>query len=253
MPSPSRIYATRRAARARRDPDDDARSDRDPGSTSSRRHRSLAGRRRRDLGEDRAARGRVAAHARLLPGIADPRARVAIWNALRLAVADAEIDPSLALEVVVAALADETDDAVVAEVAALGDAHAHRLLPGRRRPPAALARLVAAATLRPSDVRRARVGAAARGGPASRSARPSTPTGCARWLAGRDVPRMASWSTRNCAGRSLRRLAALGATGADRIDAEAARDRTVPGPRARGPVPGLAARPGGQGSGVARR
>ena len=53
---------------------------------------------------------------RLLPGIADPLARTVIWNALRLAVADAELDPALALDVPVAAIADEPNDTVIASV-----------------------------------------------------------------------------------------------------------------------------------------
>ncbi|HJQ41570.1 MAG TPA: aminopeptidase N, partial [Jatrophihabitantaceae bacterium] len=47
---------------------------------------------------------------RLLPRLADPRARVVVWNALQLATADAELDPSLAVDVVSRALPAETDD-----------------------------------------------------------------------------------------------------------------------------------------------
>jgi aminopeptidase N len=52
----------------------------------------------------------------LLTGIDDARTRVAIWNALRLATADAELDPALAVDIVTAALPVETDDAVVSRV-----------------------------------------------------------------------------------------------------------------------------------------
>ena len=52
----------------------------------------------------------------VLAGITDPRARVAVWNGLRLAVADAEVDPALALDIVVAALPAESDDAVLAVI-----------------------------------------------------------------------------------------------------------------------------------------
>jgi aminopeptidase N len=52
----------------------------------------------------------------LLGRIADARARVAVWNALQLAVADAEVDPALALDTVVGALPHENDDAVLAAV-----------------------------------------------------------------------------------------------------------------------------------------
>jgi aminopeptidase N len=53
---------------------------------------------------------------RVLPGVADPLARTVIWNALRLAVADADLDPAAALEVAVAAIAEEPNDAVVSSV-----------------------------------------------------------------------------------------------------------------------------------------
>jgi aminopeptidase N len=52
----------------------------------------------------------------LLGRIADPLARSVIWNALRLAVADAEVDPAVALEVPVAAIGQEKNDAVVSSV-----------------------------------------------------------------------------------------------------------------------------------------
>jgi aminopeptidase N len=52
----------------------------------------------------------------LLGGIVDPLARTVIWNALRLAVADAEVDPALALEIPLAAIADEPNDAVITNV-----------------------------------------------------------------------------------------------------------------------------------------
>jgi aminopeptidase N len=49
--------------------------------------------------------------------VADARTRVTIWNALRLATADAEVHPAQALDVVRAALPAETDDSVVDSVA----------------------------------------------------------------------------------------------------------------------------------------
>ncbi len=52
----------------------------------------------------------------LLPGIEDPRARVSVWNALQLAAADAQLDPALALELVVAALPAETDDSILGAI-----------------------------------------------------------------------------------------------------------------------------------------
>jgi aminopeptidase N len=48
-----------------------------------------------------------------LPWIGEARTRVAIWNAMQLAVADAELDPSLAFEIVAAGLPIETDDGVI--------------------------------------------------------------------------------------------------------------------------------------------
>jgi aminopeptidase N len=49
----------------------------------------------------------------ILPGVRDARTRVAIWTALRLAVADAEVDPRAAVDLAVAALPTETDDAII--------------------------------------------------------------------------------------------------------------------------------------------
>jgi aminopeptidase N len=52
----------------------------------------------------------------LLPAMSDQLARVAIWNALRLAVADAEIAPSLALEIVEAAAPGEPSDVMLGTI-----------------------------------------------------------------------------------------------------------------------------------------
>jgi aminopeptidase N len=49
----------------------------------------------------------------LLPAL-PTETRVVVWNALRLAVADTEVSPDLALQIAAAALAQETDDAVLA-------------------------------------------------------------------------------------------------------------------------------------------
>ncbi|MDT4925840.1 MAG: aminopeptidase [Pseudonocardiales bacterium] len=57
-----------------------------------------------------------AAMPTMLVGIEDTRSRVAIWNALQLAVADAEVDPALAMDIVSIALPAETDDAVIGVV-----------------------------------------------------------------------------------------------------------------------------------------
>ena len=47
-------------------------------------------------------------------GSPTPRTRVVLWNALRLAVADAELDPALAVDVVLRALPAEADDVLAA-------------------------------------------------------------------------------------------------------------------------------------------
>lgn len=52
----------------------------------------------------------------LLPNLGAP-ARVVVWNALRMAVEDAELAPALALDIAVAALAAEPDEAIFAPVA----------------------------------------------------------------------------------------------------------------------------------------
>ena len=102
----------RQTTRARRDARDHARRGRvngaraggrgrdhgaaDPGSRSPTRA-TRPGRRSRC----RRRRGRTMAS--VLPGL-DPLARVVVWNALQLAVADAEVDPSLAVSIVAAAV-----------------------------------------------------------------------------------------------------------------------------------------------------
>jgi aminopeptidase N len=110
-----------------------------------------------------------------LAAVTDPRTRVAIWNALQLAIADAELEPSVAVDIVVAALPTETDDAVIRVV-------------GRWA-----VRPLAACFL-PDDDRSASVAriagamhAVADVAPPGSSAR-SCRTGC--------------WSTRSCVGRS---------------------------------------------------
>ena len=60
-------------------------------------------RRRRDLGE---ARGRRLDGCRTLAATLDPPARAAVWNAVQLAAADAEIAPQAALDLVDAAAVD---------------------------------------------------------------------------------------------------------------------------------------------------
>ena len=59
---------------------------------------------------------------RLLPGL-DATARVVVYNALRLAIDDAEIDPELAVSIVAAALPREDSDVVLGRIAAWAIGH----------------------------------------------------------------------------------------------------------------------------------
>jgi aminopeptidase N len=160
----------------------------------------------------------------ILPALEAP-ARVVVWNALRLAVADAELDPARAVDVV-AVLAEETDDAIVTSVLRWAD----RTLLG---------------TYLPDDARRA---AAERLSGVTQRIVGNAPDGSSRqlagvrgwiavatdasllhgWLRGVDVPpglvmdAELRWSV-------LERLSALGALGVAELDAEAERDRSSQG------------------------
>ena len=164
--------------------------------------------------------------ARALPFIGEPRTRVAIWNALRLAVADAELDPADAFEIVAAGLPVENDDGVVAEVGRwAGRTLAACYLSDTARP-AVLARLCGAAlgvadVAEPGSARQlaaVRVAIHAAG----------QPDRLLSWLDGHDLPEGVvidaelRWSI-------VGRLAALGAVGPDAIDGEVQRDRSSQG------------------------
>ena len=161
-----------------------------------------------------------------LPWIGEPRTRVAIWNALQLAVADAELAPPLAFEVVAAGLPTESEDGVIAAVGRW----ATRTLAGcylfDEARPATLARLSGAA-LGLADV--AEPGSA-RQLAAVRVAIGSAIDGdrLARWLDGQDVPDGVLVDT-ELRWAIIGRLAALGAVGVEFIDAEAERDRSSQG------------------------
>jgi aminopeptidase N len=82
----------------------------------------------------------------LLPSIKDQLARVSIWNALRLGVADAEIAPSLALGIVESAAKGEPSEVVLGTVLGWAvDTLAGVYLPGGPVRADAFARLAAAA------------------------------------------------------------------------------------------------------------
>jgi aminopeptidase N len=163
---------------------------------------------------------------RLLPGIADARTRVAIWNALQLAVADAEIDPALAVDIVVAALPAEPADAVITVVS--GWAHgsvAARYLPDKERrsalPLLAATMLDMVAVAAPGSGRQL---AAAR----ALIAATSDAGRLREWLAGAGLPAglvvdaELRWAI-------LHRLAQLGELDEPGIAAEAARDHSSQG------------------------
>jgi aminopeptidase N len=162
----------------------------------------------------------------LLPGIADARTRVAAWNALQLAVADADVDPNLAARIVITALPAEHDDAVIG---AVGRWAVRRLAAcylddvGRRAALAGLAEAMAGVAdgAAPGSSRQL---AAARTAIAA-----TTDVELLRaWLAaanlpdGLDVDAELRWAI-------LQRLAVLGELTAAAIEAEAARDRSSQG------------------------
>jgi aminopeptidase N len=162
----------------------------------------------------------------VLARIADPTARVVIWNALRLAVADAEVDPRAAIEIVRAALPAEASEAVISTVLgwATGSLAARYVTDQAR--PTVLATVAATAgaiadTSAPGSGRQL---AAVRG----QIAADSDAARLLAWLADRTVPRglviddELRWTL-------LERCSALGALSSAEIDAEAARDRTAQG------------------------
>jgi aminopeptidase N len=162
---------------------------------------------------------------RLLPAIGDTRTRVTIWNALQLATADAEIDPSLGVDIIAAALPEETDDAVIGVIGEwavrlvgcyldeAGRAEARRriaeaMLPVVEVAPAGSSRQLAAARVVIATT--------------------SQPQRLLSWLADRNVPAGLAVDT-ELRWTILARLASLGAVDAATIDSEAARDRSAQG------------------------
>jgi aminopeptidase N len=162
----------------------------------------------------------------LLPAVADARTRIATWNALRLATADAEVHPNLALDIVVAALPHEIDDAVVGSIArwATGTVVATYLDESGRS--AAQARLAAAlwemaSASAPGSGRQL---AAARAAFGVSDDVPSL----RRWLGGNSLPDGLVLDT-ELRWAIVRRLAALGALDDAAIAAELARDHSSSG------------------------
>jgi len=162
----------------------------------------------------------------LLPAVSDPRTRVTLWNALRLAAADAEVHPAKALEVVVAALPVETDDSVVDSVArwATGTLAATYLDDEGR--PAAAGELAAAllATAERAPAGSGRQLAAARAAIAA-TANAALLRG---WLDGNAVPPGVVVDT-ELRWLVVRRLAVLGQLDAAGIEEELARDHSSSG------------------------
>jgi aminopeptidase N len=163
---------------------------------------------------------------RLLRTLTDPLARTVVWNALRLAVADAEVAPRLALDIVAASLPAETADAVVS--ALLGWATstvAGRMLTGEPRVKA-LAQLASvarslAAQREPSS---GLALAALRGYLAT-----TTDAGALRrWLDGAPLPGGIELDP-DLRWLATRRLCTLGELGPAGIDHELDRDRSAQG------------------------
>jgi aminopeptidase N len=162
----------------------------------------------------------------LLPTLADPLARVTVWNALRLAVADAELAPAFALDVIEAALPGEVE-VVIGSVAgwAVDTLLAAYLPPGRPHRDG-MRRLsgVAERTMHAAGPGSGRQLAAVR----------------AYVAASDDIDRLRAWLTGGAvpAGSTvddelrwavLGRLATLGAVDTAAIDAELDRDRSAQG------------------------
>ncbi|WP_328994360.1 aminopeptidase N [Kribbella sp. NBC_01245] len=161
--------------------------------------------------------------AKVLPHISDGATRAVIWNSLRDATADAELDPRLAFDVLLAALPHEDSDIAVATLVAWGRS---RLL-GRYLPYEPYRGRLA-------DVLTARLGSTPAGSSlqlaiARGVVGTTTDTGLLTgWLAGSDVP------VGLAVDADLRwlitlQLARLGAIGDAEIDAELARDKSSEG------------------------
>jgi aminopeptidase N len=161
-----------------------------------------------------------------LPALPDPLTRIAVWNALRLAVADAELSPELALDIVEAGVVGEVDTVFTTLTAWALDALVGVYLPSGSARAEATQRLagVAERTMRAADPGSGAQLAAARAYVAATDAVEALQG----WLGGSSVPDglvvddELRWAV-------VERLAALGAIDAAAIDAEQARDRSAQG------------------------
>jgi aminopeptidase N len=162
----------------------------------------------------------------MLPRLDDPLARVTVWNALRLAVADAEISPTRALDIVTSALPSEVDALVSTATAWALDTLAGVYVPDGAPRTDAIRRLAAAAAvaLRQAEPGSGRQLAAAR----------------SLVAASDDVGELQAWLTSDAAPAGLvvdaelrwgivARLASLGAIDSAGIDAEFDRDHSSQG------------------------
>jgi aminopeptidase N len=153
-------------------------------------------------------------------------ARVTVWNALRLAVADAELSPDLGLRIIEAGLPDEVEVVLGSTLAWAADQLAGYYLPDGAPRAATMRRLAAVAELalqaaEPGSSRQLTAARAYVGAVADVAALQS-------WLDGRDVP---SGLVLDDELRWLvvGRLAGLGGADASTLDAELGRDRSAQG------------------------
>ncbi len=162
----------------------------------------------------------------VLPAMTDEMARVAIWNALRLAVADAEISPSLALDIVEAAAPSEPSEVVLGTILGWAETLTGTYLPAGAVRQNARERLAATAdiVMKSADPASGRQLTGVRAFIAVSGEEKLLKA----WLRDESLlPGMAvdnelRWSM-------LERLASLGALDVAEIDAELARDRSTPG------------------------
>ncbi|MEO9139610.1 MAG: aminopeptidase N [Jatrophihabitans sp.] len=160
-----------------------------------------------------------------LPTLEPASARVVVWNALQLAVADAEVDPALALSIVAAALPVESVDAVLGVVGRWAVQTAATYLDGDARAAALVALEAAmrqaAVVADPASGRQLAVFRVAVAATADVDLLSS-------WLRGESLPRGVDLDT-ELRWVTVRRLAELGVLDDDGIGAELDRDPTSAG------------------------
>jgi aminopeptidase N len=161
-----------------------------------------------------------------LAGFPDPRTRVMVWNALQLTVADAELDPVRAVDIVIGALPAETDDAILATVGRW----VQHTVAGSYLSETARADALARISAVMLTVASAGEPGSGRQLAAARLAIAATPDTVLlrRWLANDHLPAGLVIDT-ELRWAVLARLAQLGAVSEDEIDAEAAADHSSQG------------------------